>query len=59
MGELTVYSVSHLSIEQKRKILRQLYNKVDELEGILRDTNSSLVKIAQTIEDRKKTKLKV
>lgn len=58
-SELTVYSVSHLSVEQKRKILRQLYNKVDELEGILRDTNSSLVKIAQTIEDRKKTKLKV
>lgn len=58
-SELAVYSVSHLSVEQKRKILRQLYNKVDELEGLLRDTNTSLVKIAQTIEDRKKTKLKV
>ena len=56
--ELAAFSVSHLSVEQKRKILRQLYDKVDELEGLLRDTNLNLVKIAQTIEERKKTKLK-
>lgn len=48
------YSLCHLSIKQKRKILRQLYVKVDQLEVILKDTHHSLIKLTQTIEDRKK-----
>lgn len=58
-NEYTPYSMCHLSTRQKKQILKQLYIKVDDLEVLLNDTNSNLAKITKTINNRKKTNLKI